>query len=112
MIDIPVTIPKRIYAFDFDGTLVSLSKEYKNAKPLKNRIKKVNKLFDEGNIIQIYTARGGTTGLDWRKLTEEQLKKFGIKYHFLVMNKLHYDLLVCDRATNSEVYFNDTDNSS
>ena len=95
-----------IIAFDLDNTLCHTKGEYRHAKPIKERIKIVNELFDSGHIIKIYTARGGTTGLDWRKLTEKQLKKWKIKYHFLQTDKTHYDVLICDRAINSERFFN------
>lgn len=94
-----------IVAFDLDNTLCTFNMEYHKAKPIKARIKIVNELFDAGHIIKIYTARGGTTGLDWRPLTEKQLKKWGIKYHFLITNKEHYDIMICDKAINSERFF-------
>ena len=96
-----------IIAFDLDGTLCSTgSIQYQQAKPFKKRIKIVNELFDAGHIIKIYTARGGTTGLDWRKVTEKQLKKWGVRYHFLITNKEHFEVYICDRSINSERFFN------
>lgn len=52
---------EKIYCFDLDGTLCTNEKgKYKKVKPLKDRIEKVNKLYDEGNKIIILTARGNT----------------------------------------------------
>ena len=37
-----------IYVFDIDGTICSLTDgEYENAKPLQERINKVNKLYEK-----------------------------------------------------------------
>ena len=72
----------------------------------QERIDKINKLFDEGNKITYYTARGSTTGIDWYEITKKQLEDWGCRYHNLdVGNKPHYDLLICDKAINSEVFF-------
>ena len=72
-------------------------------------IKVVNSLFDEGNYIIIYTARGmstysGDSSLAYHhlfSLTRKQLKEWGVKYHQLVMGKIHYDVLIDDKAINS-----------
>ena len=68
-------------------------------------IEKVNRLYDAGYEIVYWTARGGTTGIDWTSLTTEQLKKWGAKYTELQMRKPHYDLFICDKAINSEEFF-------
>lgn len=81
-------------------------RNYKHALPYTDRIDKINKLFESGNEITYYTARGTTTGLDWYSLTDKQLKKWGCKYHNLsVGEKPAYDLLICDKAINTEEYF-------
>ena len=62
------------YCFDLDGTLCTNTEgEYAQALPLPERILKVNELYDKGNKILIYTARGTVTGIDWRDLTQKQL---------------------------------------
>lgn len=100
-----------IYAFDLDGTLVSLTHKtggYSHAFPFYDRIAKVNKLYDEGHEIIIYTARGCVSGLTEQLeiLTHNQLKAFGIKHHKLVMGqKIHYDLLIDDKAITADTYF-------
>ncbi len=72
-----------IYAFDLDGTLCTETKnqQYKKAKPILQMIRLVNKLYDKGNIIKIFTARGQLSGDDFTKITKKQLKKWGVKYH-------------------------------
>lgn len=87
------------YAFDIDNTLVSTKdNDYVNSTPIANRIKYVNKLYDEDHYIILYTARGSRSGKDYRDLTESQMKKFGVKYHELVMGKVDCDFFIDDKA--------------
>ena len=93
-------------AFDLDGTLCSNTEgAYETATPIIKNIAKVNRLFDEGNIIVIYTARGCKTGRDLRKFTEQQLKAWGVKHHHLFLGKPFADLFVDDKAVNSNDFF-------
>jgi len=78
---------------------------YNLAVPYKERIDKINKLYDSGNQIIYWTARGTKTGIDWFKITKEQLKKWNCKYHKLTMGKPVYDLFIDDKNINSESYF-------
>ena len=98
-----------IYYVDIDETICYYEgeREYKKALPNYQRIEKINKKYDEGNTVVYWTARGGTTGIDWSRLTKEQLKKWGVKYTELKMWKPPYDIFICDKAINSERYFND-----
>jgi hypothetical protein len=66
------------YCFDIDGTLFkTYESNYQNSQPISHRITLVNKLYDEGNEITLFTARGTVSGIDWRELTEKQLKEGG-----------------------------------
>ena len=95
-----------IYCFDIDGTICSITDgDYKKAEPFTDRIKLVNKLYDTGSTIIYFTARGSTTGIDWRSLTEDQLESWGVKYHELHLGKPHYDVYVGDKALNDKSYF-------
>jgi hypothetical protein len=80
-------------------------RDYSKANPLLGRIEKINKLFEEGNTIVYWTARGTVTGLDWYNLTENQLNLWGAKYTQLKMGKPAYDLFIDDKNINSEDYF-------
>ena len=72
-------------------------------KPNLANIKKINTLYDEGNEITYWTARGSVTGIDWYEDTKNQLNKWGCKYHHLsVGEKPHYDLLICDKTKRIE----------
>ena len=95
-----------IYCFDLDGCLCTLTKDYRKAKPLKKRIKEVNQLYKEGHTILIDTARGSVSGINWTKVTKQQLKKWGLKYHLLRVGvKLHADHYIDDRGQNAEDFF-------
>ena len=64
-------------------------------------------MYDDGDTIIYWTARGGTTGIDWTTLTHEQLNKWGAKYHEIKMWKPPYDIFICDKAVNSADFFNE-----
>jgi len=93
-----------IYCFDLDNTLCATpdSRKYEDATPYLKVIKYVNSLFEEGNHIKIFTARGSGSGIDWHILTVSQLKEWGLKYHELIdKGKPSYDLLIDDKAQNA-----------
>ena len=86
------------YYIDIDGIICNNTYgKYDEAIPIFENIKKINKKYDEGHEIILWTARGGTTGIDWRKTTEEQMKKWGVKYHSLCFDKPEYDVIVDDK---------------
>jgi hypothetical protein len=94
----------RIYV-DIDETICFYEGErnYPDAQPDLANIEKINTLYDEGNEITYWTARGSFTGLDWFDLTKKQLKEWGCKYHKLsVGEKPAYELLICDRTKRIE----------
>lgn len=98
---------------DIDETICEYQGErrYPEALPVKKNIEKINRLYDKGHTIVYWTARGSTTGLDWYDLTETQLSVWGVKYHDLRIGKPHYDIFICDKAINTERFFNDNDRS-
>jgi hypothetical protein len=77
-------------------------RDYSGAIPIYENIKKINKLYDEGNKIFYWTARGTTTGIDWGSVTRQQLKDWGVKYHELHLKKPAYDLFICDKTKRIE----------
>lgn len=89
---------------DIDGTICCTEGAgYSNAKPIKVNIDKINKLYDEGHIIVYWTARGGTTGIDWSELTGQQLVGWGCKFHNVIMGqKPTFDLLIDDKSIRIE----------
>ena len=83
--------------------------EYENAQPLVERIEKVNRLFDSGNKIIIFTARGSTTGINWTTLTENQLTAWNVKYHSLQLGKPFADFYIDDKGiTDSDFFKNES----
>ena len=80
-------------------------RDYSKAAPVQKNIDKINRLYEEGNIIVYWTARGTTTGIDWREVTEKQFKKWGVKYNKLELKKPYYDLFIDDKAINSDTFF-------
>lgn len=98
---------RKIYV-DIDETICYYKGErhYPEALPIHSRIKKINELYEEGNQIVYFTARGSVTKLDWYEVTKNQLSKWGCKYHDLsVGEKPAYDLIICDKAVNSDDFF-------
>jgi dTDP-glucose 4,6-dehydratase len=93
-----------IYYVDIDGTIaITPDNDYVLAKPYPEGITKINELFDKGHRIIYWTARGTTSGKDWRELTENQLKRWGCRYdELLIGNKPIFDFIIDDRALRIE----------
>jgi|TARA_B110000967_G_scaffold182721_1_gene200855 hypothetical protein len=93
---------------DIDETICYYEekRDYNIAKPYHNRISKVNKLYDEGNTIVYWTARGTVTQENWFHVTLNQLNTWNCKFHELRMGKPAYDLFIDDKNINSETFFN------
>ena len=93
----------KTYVIDIDGTICSNTfGRYEDAEPYISRILYINKLFDRGHIIKLFTARGSGTGIDWTDLTKKQLSLWGLKYHQLTLGKPEGDIFIDDKAFNSE----------
>lgn len=99
----------RIIIFDIDNTIArTVATKYNLAKPIKSRIKIINKLYDKGNIIKIFTSRymgkyNGNVKLIKKKFykkTINQLNNWGLKYHELIMGKPIFDIFIDDKAFN------------
>jgi hypothetical protein len=74
---------------------------YNKAKPIQKNIDKANKLYEAGHRIVYWTARGKKTNTDWFHITQEQLLRWGVKYHELKMDKPYFDVLIDDKALNT-----------
>lgn len=95
-----------IYCFDIDGTLCTKTDgRYEDAKPFLERIAVVNQLHAEGHVIKLFTARGSTTGINWRELTERQMADWGVAYHELIMGKPEADVFIDDKAFNADHWY-------
>ena len=102
----------KIIAFDLDDVLCSRTSEdgdiekYKSCKPNQEMIKVLNKCYEKGHKIIIYTARGMTCFKgnvndiysNLYEITKTQLDQWGVNYHQLIMGKIHFDLFIDDKA--------------
>lgn len=88
------------FCFDIDGVIAHISpnNDYKLALPHTANIARVNQLFDQGNQIILFTARGSKTGIDWHETTRLQMTSWGVKFHELRLGKPAADYYVDDRA--------------
>jgi hypothetical protein len=81
---------------DMDGTICQEMRTYSRclAEPKPGAIEGINRLYDAGNTIIIYSAR---TWMEW-EMTTAWLKGHGVKYHQLMMGKPVGDVWIDDRA--------------
>jgi len=92
---------KKIYV-DIDNTICFTNGgDYKNVIPNFDNINKVNKLYDDNNVIIMWTARGTVTGINWFDITLQQLINWKVKFHELRMGKPDFDILIDDKTLNS-----------
>ena len=106
-----------IYVFDIDGTICEKNEfsdtNYENSKPIVERVKIVNKLYDEGNTIIFQTARGmGRFENDAEKaiemfydFTANQLKDWGVNYHQLFLGKPAGSIYIDDKGMRDVDFF-------
>jgi len=91
---------KKVYYIDIDGIIFENQDrlDYKSVKPIYKNIDKISRLYDDGNIIILWTSRGSCTGINFEDETKRQLKKYKVKYHLLRTDKPYYDVFIDDRA--------------
>tara|TARA_Y100000310_G_C20119487_1_gene550799 strand:- start:93 stop:509 length:417 start_codon:yes stop_codon:yes gene_type:complete len=106
---------QKVALVDIDETICFFPSErrYDLAKPSKENIAKINKLYDDGWRIIYWTARGGSAkskkaGKCYYDFTWEQLESWGCKFHDLSTGtkgefvKPPYDLVIDDKAKRIE----------
>ena len=98
---------KKIFCFDLDNVLCkSKTSNYKQSIPIKKNINVVNKLFEEGHYIKIFTARymarNRNNAYNAKKqglnLTKSQLKNWKVNYHELIFGKPSFDIYIDDKS--------------
>ena len=95
-----------IYMVDIDGTICYTNgNNYESSEPRYDRIERLNKLYDEGNEIHYWTARGAKSGKDWTEFTKRQLGEWGVKSTSIRLGKPHYDKWIDDKAIDAEDVF-------
>jgi hypothetical protein len=93
---------------DIDGTICKTEgNDYLNAKPDYTAIAKINKLWEEGNTVIYWTARGGTSGKNWRSETIDQLRAWGCQCDDVRVGKPSFDQFIDDKACSAKVFFID-----
>lgn len=91
-----------IYCIDIDDTIChSIEDDYAQSVPCAEAVSKINKLYDDGHTIKLFTGRGSWDNSDWGAFTENQLQSWGVKYHELLFHKPYADVFIDDKAINS-----------
>jgi hypothetical protein len=102
-----------IYVIDIDGTICTSNNGYEFSVPLEDRITHINELYNRGHYIKYFTARGmgrhegdvGKAFTQFYTMTQEQLKKWGCKYHELILGKPSGDIYIDDKGVSDVGYF-------
>lgn len=94
---------KRIIYVDIDGTLTEETegwgnKVYLNRTPKPNVIASINKMYEAGDLVILWSSRFAED----RDCTIKWLKANEVKYHRLILEKPSFDLYICDRVLNVE----------
>ena len=107
----------KTYVIDIDGTICDWDpgRYYTLANPFPERIKVINKLYDKGNTIKYFTARGmgryaGRSDKaieSFYAITESQLDRWGCKYHQLILGKPSGDHYIDDKGVDVNEFFAD-----
>jgi len=93
------------FVVDIDGVLATLdaNNNYKLSGPQQTNIQLINALYDRGHQIVLFTARGYTTGIDWKAHTIEQLTNWRVKFHELHFGKPNADFYIDDKFLSLEL---------
>ena len=95
-----------IYCFDIDDNCKTKGQNYSESLPIHNRIKIINKLYDEGNTIIFSQLE--VCNKNWlERVNPNQLEEWNVKYHELILGKPNADVYVDDKAINDLDFFND-----
>ena len=105
------------YVIDIDGTICDweAGRDYTLANPYPERIKVINKLYDQGNTIKYFPARGmgryagrSEKAIEsFYAITESQLDRWGCKYHKLILGKPSGDYYIDDKGLSAYEFFGD-----
>jgi hypothetical protein len=89
----------KTFVFDIDGVIATIvpTNDYALAGPMVDNIKRLNRLYDAGNTIVLFTARGTVTGINWSDVTQKQMLTWGVKYHRLHFGKPAADYYIDDK---------------
>ncbi|EAH4565347.1 hypothetical protein TT01_09515 [Campylobacter jejuni] len=91
---------------DIDGVLLRNSDPFfqpmwGETSKIEENVDILNRLYDSGKVnIILITQRS----LEWKEVTEKQLKKEGIKYHQIIYNLYHAKTIIINDYANSNPY--------
>jgi hypothetical protein len=98
---------------DIDGTIAKTKgTDYMHSQPISKVILEINKCYEQGDKIIYWTARGTKTGMDWRQLTENQLKAWGCKYTELRFGKPVMGLYIGNEAVSVDEWMRSKNDST
>lgn len=98
---------KKIFCFDMDNVICETNNSnYKKSKPIFEVIDVINQLYSKKYVIKIFTSRYMGRNKENDRLvkkkyyleTKNYLKKWGVKYNYLILGKPSYDIFVDDKA--------------
>lgn len=103
------------FVIDIDDTICyTYNRDFNNSEPNRKVINKINKLYQEGWKIILYTARGDNScktleekELKYKIITKNWLKKNNVQYNELVFGKMNADYYVDDKNMSIDefIYF-------
>lgn len=97
---------KKIFCFDIDNVICKTNKSnYLKSKPNIHVINLINKLHNKNHIIKIFTARYMGRSKEnillvkkkYYKKIYQQLKKWNLKFDYLILGKPTFDVYVDDK---------------
>lgn len=94
----------KTFCFDIDGVIATITpgNDYRQAQPIAKTVDLINRLYDAGHRIVLFTARGGSSGRDWTALTRQQMSAWGVRHHDLRMGKPSADYYIDDKLIDLE----------
>lgn len=84
---------------DIDGIIAGKTQgnNYSLACPMEKNIRILQRLYESGNEIVLYTARGYATGINWEDITKSQMEDWKVPYAKLVFGKPDADFYIDDK---------------
>lgn len=88
------------YVFDIDGVIANKRDDldYSQETPNNEIILIIKRLYEAGNNIVLFTARGYVTGKDWKEVTARQMQEWGVPYHELIFGKPNATFYIDDKS--------------
>ncbi|HED7555705.1 TPA: hypothetical protein R5627_001208 [Campylobacter jejuni] len=91
---------------DIDGVLLKNSDPFFHpiwgeTSKIEENVEVLNKLYDSGKVNIILTTQ---RSMEWKEITEKQLKREGIKYHQIIYNLYHAKAIIINDYANSNPY--------